>query len=101
MPGSRGQRGRSGFACSKVGLRRGPLTKWGGYAGYGGKPLGGFEQRRNTTGCYFKRSALAAWLSIAGMGRGKETRRTAVAVIQLRGDGSPEHTVAVRPWTLF
>lgn len=35
------------------------------------------------------------------LGRGKETRQTAMAVIQLRGDGSPEHTVAVRPWTLF
>lgn len=50
MPGSSGQRGRSGDECSKVGLERGSLTKCGGYTEQGGKPLRAFKQRRNTIG---------------------------------------------------
>lgn len=42
-----------------------------------------------------------SWYGAGHKDGGKETRQKAMAVIQLRGDGSPEHTVAVRPWTLF
>lgn len=33
------------------------------------------------------------WFGAGDKDRGKETRQKAMAIIQMRGDGSPEHTV--------